>query len=71
MKPIFVLLFLAIAFWSVITTFRAIYLILTNEFKGKKRQWILISCIGIIGPILWVTKGKKLLVKKNVAQQRV
>ena len=63
MKPILILLFLIIAFWSVITTFRAIYLILTKQFNGSKRTWILIVMIGLIGPILWVTKGKKLLKK--------
>ena len=61
MKPILILTFIIIAFWSVITTFRAIYLILTREFKGDKTTWILISMIGIIGPIIWITKGKKLL----------
>jgi len=63
MKPILILIFIIIAFWSVITTFRAIYLILTKEFKGDKTTWILISMIGIIGPIIWITKGKKLLSK--------
>jgi len=61
MKPVLILTFIIIAFWSVITTFRAIYLILTKEFKGDKTIWILISMIGIIGPIIWITKGKKLL----------
>jgi hypothetical protein len=63
MKPILILIFLIICFWSVITSFRAIYLILTKEFKGDKTTWILIAMIGLIGPILWITKGKKLLVK--------
>tara|TARA_Y100000589_G_C26881187_1_gene518065 strand:- start:423 stop:614 length:192 start_codon:yes stop_codon:yes gene_type:complete len=63
MKPVLILIFIIIAFWSVITTFRAIYLILTKEFKGDKTTWILISMIGIIGPIIWITKGKKLLSK--------
>jgi len=63
MHPILILTFLIIAFWSVITTFRAIYLILTKEFKGDKTTWVLISMIGIIGPIIWITKGKKLLSK--------
>ncbi|WP_303317336.1 hypothetical protein Q4Q34_01355 [Flavivirga abyssicola] len=63
MHPILILTFLIIAFWSVITTFRAIYLILTKEFKGDKITWVLISMIGIIGPIIWITKGKKLLSK--------
>ena len=63
MEPILILIFLIIIFWSVITTFRAIYLILTKEFNGDKTTWILILMIGIIGPILWITKGKKLLSK--------
>tara|TARA_R110002012_G_C11302982_1_gene573589 strand:+ start:16 stop:204 length:189 start_codon:yes stop_codon:yes gene_type:complete len=61
MKPFLILTFLIIAFWSVITSFRAIYLILTRDFKGDKTTWILTVMIGIIGPILWLTKGKKLL----------
>jgi len=61
MKPVLIVTFIIIAFWSVIITFRAIYLILTKEFKGDKTTWILISMIGIIGPIIWITKGKKLL----------
>jgi hypothetical protein len=65
MKPILILLFLILGFWSVITTFRAIYLILTNEFNGSKSTWILISMIAVIGPIFWITKGKKLIVKTN------
>ena len=63
MEPILILIFLVITFWSVITTFRAIYLILTKEFNGDKTTWILILMIGIIGPIIWVIKGKKLLSK--------
>ena len=65
MKPILIILFLILAFWSVITSFRAIYLILSKEFNGSKSTWILISMIGIIGPILWITIGKKLIVKTN------
>jgi hypothetical protein len=63
MKPFLIITFLFIAFWSVITSFRAIYQILTKEFKGNKTTWILISMIGIIGPIIWITKGKKLVSK--------
>jgi hypothetical protein len=61
MHSILILSFLILAFWSVITSFRAIYLILTKEFKGDKTRWILIVMIGFIGPILWITKGKKLI----------
>jgi len=63
MKPILVILLLIISFWSVFMTFKAIYLILTKEFKGDKIVWILIVMIGIIGPIIWITEGKKLVVK--------
>ncbi len=65
MKPIFVILIIIVCFWSIITTIRAIYFILTKEFDGSKTTWILISMIGIIGPILWVTKGKKLIKKQH------
>ncbi len=58
MCQILVLLIIIISFWSVLTTFKAVYLILTKEFKGNKTHWILIS---MIGPILWITKGKKLI----------
>lgn len=65
MKPLFVLLLITVCFWSVITSFVAIIRILTNEFKGSKVEWVVISMIGIIGPILWVTKGRKLIVKRT------
>ncbi len=63
MKQVVILLFIILCFWSVITTFRAIFFILTNKFNGSKLTWILISMIGFIGPILWITKGKKLISK--------
>jgi hypothetical protein len=63
MHPILILSIIIICFWSVITTFRAIYLILTKEFKGDKTTWILTVMIGLIGPILWIVKGKKLISK--------
>ncbi|WP_394332234.1 PLDc N-terminal domain-containing protein [Aquimarina aggregata] len=46
------------------TTLVAIIQILTNEFNGSKGMWIIISMIGIIGPILYLSKGRKLIVKK-------
>ena len=70
MKPIIGLLLMIICFWSIITTFRAIYLILTNEFNGSKKKWILISLIGIVGPFMWITKGKKLLINKTLPKRR-
>ena len=64
MSPIFIILLIIICFWSLITTISAIIKILSNDFKGVKSTWILISMIGVIGPILWVLKGKKLIEKK-------
>jgi hypothetical protein len=61
MEQLLVIAIIILGFWSVITTFKAIYLILTKEFKGDKLSWILFSLIAIIGPILWLTKGKKLI----------
>ncbi len=61
LKPILIIALLILCFWSVFTSFKAVYLILTKDFKGSKVTWILISMIGIIGPILWVLKGKKLV----------
>tara|TARA_R110002167_G_scaffold81423_5_gene223005 strand:+ start:2965 stop:3165 length:201 start_codon:yes stop_codon:yes gene_type:complete len=63
MHPILILSIIIICFWSVITTFRAIYLILTKDFKGDKTTWILTVMIGLIGPILWIVKGRKLISK--------
>ncbi len=63
MHPILVLSIIIVSFWSVITTFRAIYLILTKDFKGDKTTWVLTVMIGIIGPILWIIKGKKMVSK--------
>ncbi len=63
MQPFFVILFLIIAFWSVFTSFKAMFLILTKDFQGDKITWVLIVMIGIIGPILWITKGSKLISK--------
>ncbi|RMB60898.1 hypothetical protein EAX61_05285 [Dokdonia sinensis] len=64
MHPIIILIIIAICFWSVFTTSKAIYLILTKDFTGDKPTWILTVMIGIIGPILWITRGKKLIVQK-------
>ena len=47
--------------FSFITSFIAIITILSNDFDGSKTQWVLISMIGLIGPILWLTKGRKLI----------
>lgn len=64
METILIVLFVLICFGSVITTFVAIVQILSNEFNGDKTTWIIISMIGLIGPILYLTKGRKLIVKK-------
>jgi hypothetical protein len=64
MEPGFVLILLVLCSWSVITSFSAIIRILTNDFNGSKVEWIIISMIAFIGPLLWMIKGKKKLVKK-------
>jgi hypothetical protein len=61
MHPIIILISILISFCSLFITFKAIYLILSKKFKGSKPKWILIVMIAIIGPILWITKGKKLI----------
>jgi hypothetical protein len=52
---------ITLCFCSLVTTFRAIYLILTKEFRGSKSSWILIVMIAFVGPVLWILKGKKLV----------
>ncbi len=49
---------------SLLTTFIAIIQILSNEFKGSKGVWVLISMVAIIGPIIYLTYGRKLIVKR-------
>jgi hypothetical protein len=63
MNPILIFLIIIICFWSIATTILAIYSILTKNFKGNKITWILIALIAIIGPLLWITKGKQLIQK--------
>jgi hypothetical protein len=63
MKQIVLLSFIVLCFWSIITTVRAVFLISTNKFNGSKATWILIAMIAFIGPVLWITKGKKLISK--------
>ncbi len=70
MKPFLVLLLVSVCFWSIITSLVAIIRILTNEFRGSKVEWILISMIGIIGPLLWILKGRKLIVKRSPEVKR-
>lgn len=57
--------FFLIAFGSIIITFVAIFQIISNDFNGSKGLWIVISMIGIIGPILYLTKGRKLIIKRE------
>ncbi|MBK9504261.1 MAG: PLDc N-terminal domain-containing protein [Chitinophagales bacterium] len=64
MEVFSVVLFMLVIFCSMFISFAAIFQILTNEFNGPKGMWILISMIGFIGPILWLTKGRKLIIKK-------
>jgi hypothetical protein len=59
------LLFFLICFGSIIISFTAIVQILSNDFKESKIQWILISMIAFIGPILWLTKGRKLIIHSH------
>ncbi len=65
MEVILGLFFFIIIFGSIITTFVAIFKILSNDFNGSKGLWIIISMIGIIGPILYLTKGRKLIIKRE------
>ena len=66
-NPIFVLTLLVLGFSPIIITITGIIKILRNDFKGEKVTWILILMIAFIGPILYLLKGKKLIVKKNKA----
>ena len=65
MEVIFGLLFFLICLSSLVTTFVAIIQIASNDFKESKLKWIIISMIGFIGPILWLTKGRKLIIKNG------
>ena len=65
MEIFFAIIFSLVIICSLVTTFIAIYQILTNEFKDSKVLWIFISMMAIVGPILYLTKGRKLLVKKT------
>lgn len=65
MEPIFIILFLILVFSSLTISFVGIYQISTHKFKAHKLTWILICMIGIIGPILYLTIGRKLLIKKK------
>jgi len=66
MKEFFVLLFLISVLTSLIITIVAIFQILTNEFSESKVKWIVISMIGIIGPILYLIEGRKYIVKNKL-----
>ncbi len=68
MEVIFGLLFFLICLSSLVTTFVAIIQIACNDFKESKLKWIIISMIGFIGPILWLTKGRKLIIKNGQSQ---
>ncbi|WP_425077880.1 hypothetical protein [Psychroserpens sp. S379A] len=65
MQIILFFLIFIIGLGSLITTFIAIIQILSNDFKESKITWIFISMIAFIGPILWLTKGRKLIVKNG------
>lgn len=65
MKIFLVLFFLVITITSLVISFIAIFQILSNDFKESKIKWIIISLIGFIGPILYLTKGRKYIVKND------
>lgn len=65
MAAVFAILFFLIVLGSIITSFVAIFQIINNDFNGSKGLWIIISMIGIIGPILYLTEGQKLIIKRD------
>lgn len=65
MNILLALILIIITFSSIIITSIAIIQILSNDFKDSKGKWILISMIAFIGPILWITKGRKLITKRT------
>jgi len=65
MEIIFGLLFFVICLSSLIISFIAIIQIASNGFKESKFKWILISMIAIVGPILWLTFGRKLIINNE------
>lgn len=68
MEVVLILFFIVICFGSIITTFVAIFQIISNDFNGSKGLWIIISMVGVIGPILYLTKGRKLIIKRDHKQ---
>ncbi len=66
MHILLALLLILITFSSITITSLAIIQILSNDFKDSKGKWVLISMIAFIGPILWLTKGRKLITKKSI-----
>lgn len=68
MTAVFGVLFFLIVLGSLTTTFVAIFQIINNDFNGSKGLWIIISMIGIIGPILYLTKGRKLITKRDYSE---
>ena len=66
-KFIVLLLCVIVGISNFVISISAIILIIIKDFKDSKIKWIFISMIGIIGPLLWLFKGRKLIVKnKNV-----
>ena len=68
MEALLALILFVIVSSSIITSFVAIFKIINNDFNGSKALWILISMIGFIGPILYLTKGRKLIIKRDPKQ---
>jgi hypothetical protein len=65
MMILFSTILFIVTFSSIIVSLYAIFQILNNDFNGSKGSWIIISMIGFIGPILYLTKGRKLIVKRD------
>lgn len=68
MTAVFGILFFLIVLGSLTTTFIAIFQIINNDFNGSKGLWIIISMVGIIGPILYLTKGRKLITRRDFSE---
>lgn len=70
MEAFIAILIFLLVLGSLVTTFVAIIQILSNDFKESKGLWIIISMIAFIGPILWLTKGRKHIVKRTAEEKK-
>ena len=71
MHIIVLLIFFIITLSSLIISFVAVFQILVNNFSDSKIKWIIISLIGIIGPIMYLTKGRQLIIKKSEMNEKI